>query len=92
MMGEDELGCLSVAPKPRYLKQVNGCYRYSLKRNLLTLDVLIALSRLLGFPDDNRIDGVLINLAGLVAEMKCVSAEINAAKLGEKQAPKRLPL
>ena len=65
------------------LKQVNGCYRYCLKRNLLKLNALITVSRLLGFPVDNRIDGVLINLAGLVAEMKFVSAEINEAKLGK---------
>lgn len=78
--------------KTAALKPVNGCYRYGLKRNLLKLNAVITVSRLLGFPGDNGIDGVLINLAGLVAEMKFVSTEINEAKLGEKQAPKRLLL
>lgn len=56
------------------------------------LNAVITVSRLLGFSVDNGIDGVLINLAGLVAETKFVLAKINEARLGEKQAPKRLPL
>jgi hypothetical protein len=78
--------------KTPLLKQVNGCYRYCLKRNLLMLNAVITVSRLLGFSIDNRIDGVLINLAELVAEMKFVSAEIDEASQEKKQAPKRLPL
>ena len=91
-MGEDELKLFINIAQTAVLEPVNRCYRYCLKRNLLKLTAVITVSRLLGFPVDNRIDGVLINLAGLVAEMKSVSAEINEAKLGEKQAPKRLKL
>jgi hypothetical protein len=69
--------------KTALLKQGNGCYRYCLKRNLLKLNALFTVSTLLGFPVDNRIDGVLINLAGLAVEIKFVSAEINEAKLGK---------